>query len=53
MHTIQLCSTQFAHLGVRPLFAEINLTLSAGVYALAGKNGSGKSTLLKLIAGEL
>lgn len=53
MHTIQFFSTQFAYTGEQPLFAEINLTLSAGIYALAGKNGAGKSTLLKLIAGAL
>lgn len=53
MHTIQFIATQFAYPGARSLFAEIDMTLSAGVYALAGKNGTGKSTLLKLIAGAL
>lgn len=53
MHTIQFFSTQFAYPGAQPLFAGIDLTLSAGIYALAGRNGTGKSTLLKLIAGEL
>lgn len=53
MHTIQFFSTQFAYSGAQTLFVGIDLTLSAGIYAVAGKNGAGKSTLLKLIAGEL
>lgn len=53
MHTIQFFSTQFAYPGARPLFSDLNLVLSAGTYALAGKNGAGKSTLLKFIAGAL
>ncbi len=41
-------------MGGRPLFTDINLTLSPGLrLGLLGPNGSGKTTLLRVIAGEL
>jgi ABC-type multidrug transport system ATPase subunit len=35
----------------RTVFANLDLTLEPGAYALQGRNGSGKSTLLRVLAG--
>ncbi len=41
-------------LGGRPLFADLNFTLSPGTrLGLLGPNGSGKTTLMRLLTGEL
>ncbi len=41
-------------MGGRPLFRDLNFTLSPGTkLGLLGANGSGKSTLLRLLTGEL
>ena len=40
--------------GIKPLFAEINLALNTGDrIGLVGHNGSGKSCLLRLLAGQI
>lgn len=39
--------------GKEPLFDELNLNVTPGLYGLLGKNGAGKSTLLKIISGQL
>ena len=40
--------------GSRPLFSDLNFTLTAGMrVGLVGPNGSGKTTLLKLLRGEI
>jgi ATPase subunit of ABC transporter with duplicated ATPase domains len=36
-----------------PLFQDVSLRLSPGVYGVVGENGAGKTTLLRLAAGEL
>ena len=49
---VELSHIQFNYKKNKPLFNDLNLTLSPGhIYGLLGKNGAGKSTLLKNIAG--
>ncbi|NSL88846.1 ATP-binding cassette domain-containing protein [Chitinophaga solisilvae] len=51
---ITITSLKFSYRKRKPLFEDLNLSLSAGhIYGLLGKNGAGKSTLLKQIAGLL
>lgn len=51
---IELRNVSFGYQRGRPLYGNLNLTLSAGsIYGLLGPNGVGKSTLLRLISGLL
>lgn len=51
---IELRNLQFRYKKKKPLFTDLNLTLTPGyIYGLLGKNGAGKSTLLKQMAGLL
>ncbi len=51
---IQIKNLSFDYGKRKPVFRNLNLTLSAGnVYGLLGKNGAGKSSLLRNIAGLL
>lgn len=49
---IKLENVSFSYRKGRPLFDNLNLSLSAGhIYGLLGKNGAGKTTLLRLMTG--
>ena len=42
------------HFGASKLFADVNLTFTAGnCYGIIGANGAGKSTFLRILSGEL
>ncbi|MVM37718.1 ATP-binding cassette domain-containing protein [Spirosoma sp. HMF3257] len=51
---IKLRNVSFGYKRNRPLYKNLNLTLSPGsIYGLLGPNGAGKSTLLRLLSGLL
>jgi ATPase subunit of ABC transporter with duplicated ATPase domains len=50
---LELVGVSYAHLDSVPLFAGLDLHLTAGWTGVVGSNGAGKTTLLRLIHGEL
>ncbi|AHM62980.1 ABC transporter [Flammeovirgaceae bacterium 311] len=51
---VELQNINFRYKKNKPLFRELNLSLTSGyIYGLLGKNGAGKTTLLKHISGLL
>jgi ABC-2 type transport system ATP-binding protein len=51
---VELHNINFRYKKNKPLFRELNLSLTSGyIYGLLGKNGAGKTTLLKHLSGLL